>query len=462
MKKHPSTWIYRYIYTIVILGVLLSCQMVTGQEREAEVTTVPESPSLTKTLPASATETLTAETKMVPQQAGVALRPFPQHVQYPADTIKPNHVLQDQLDEEVAEFYQTWKESYLKSGDEEGCGPDRYYVRFSPEGPVISVSEGHGYGMLLTVLMAGHDPEARKYFDGLYYFFKDHPSQKSPNLMAWRQMEGCITEADDLGTATDGDMDIAYALLLADAQWGSGDAINYRQEAIYVIQAIMQNEINPEVWSILLGDWADPTQPIYYFSTRTSDFMPNHLRAYQAASGDDRWKLALEKGYGLVSILQTTYSPNTGLLPDFIQDTNLSPRPADPGFLESPHDGRYFYNACRDPWHIGVDYLLSGDLRAKQAIEPINTWLIDHLGGNPALIRAGYALDGSDIEDNDYTSLAFVAPLGVAAMMDGSHQDWLNNIWDLVVNKEMEGYYEDTLKLLSMLVMSGNWWAPAE
>jgi hypothetical protein len=38
-------------------------------------------------------------------------------------------------------------------------------ARFS--GDYITVSEGTGYGMLPTVVMAGHDPEARALFDAL-------------------------------------------------------------------------------------------------------------------------------------------------------------------------------------------------------------------------------------------------------------------------------------------------------
>jgi hypothetical protein len=62
----------------------------------------------------------------------------------------------------------------------------------------------------------------------------------------------------------------------------------------------------------------------------------------------------------------------------------------------------------------------------------------------------------------DYLSMAFVAPLGVGAMANAANQAWLNDIWDLVVATpvDAEGYYENTLKLLAMLVMSGNWWPP--
>ncbi len=395
-----------------------------------------------------------------PAWAGVR-RPFPQHVAYTPGTIKPNHVTQTQLDNAVSAFYETWKTQYLRTGDSEGCQPGRYYVRFSPSGPTIAVSEGQGYGMIITALMAGYDSSAKTYFDGLYWYYKDHPSQNHPDLMAWKQVTGCITPADENGSATDGDMDIAYALLLADAQWGSTGTINYRQEALSVIQAIMAQEINPSTWSILLGDWVESSEPAYYYGTRTSDFMLNHLRAYQAASGDARWGQVLTTTYNLIDAMQTSYGPATGLLPDFIQNLNSTPQPAAPSYLEGPYDGHYYYNACRDPWRIGVEYLLSADPRAKTAADAINTWIRNKAGDNPAGIHAGYYLNGDDLPENDYTTMAFVAPLGVSAMVDANNQAWLNSLWNLVLSQPLDGYYEDTLKLLAMLVMSGNWWSPS-
>ena len=74
-------------------------------------------------------------------------------------------------------------------------------------------------------------------FDGLYLFFRDHPSQHDPDLMAWRQMGDCAS-SDDPNSASDGDLNIAFGLLLAHAQWGSGGTINYRAEALKVLAAI--------------------------------------------------------------------------------------------------------------------------------------------------------------------------------------------------------------------------------
>ena len=68
--------------------------------------------------------------------------------------------------------------------------------------------------------------------------------------MAWAQYTN--GKSPDETSATDGDMDIAYSLLLADKQWGSKGAINYLQSGRDMIAAIMQYEINQETWSVLL------------------------------------------------------------------------------------------------------------------------------------------------------------------------------------------------------------------
>ena len=389
--------------------------------------------------------------------------PFPQHTAYTAGTIRPNHKSQNQLDQATQKFYRQWRSKYLRSG----CGKGRYYVLPAGEGGgkdknSISVSEGHGYGMLLMALLAGHEPQAKQIFDGLYTFFLDHPSAINPNLMAWNQVRGC-RNTPDADSATDGDMDIAYALLLADAQWGSQGAINYRQAAIRMIeQGLLVSVVHPQYQHLTFGDWVTADEPAYYHATRPSDFMVEHLRLYHAVTGNPRWQTVQTTCYNLIDRMQSVYSPATGLLPDFIQHMNSQPRPADPFLLEEANDGFYSYNACRTPWRIATDYLLAGDGRALQAVNKITGWIKQQTNGEPTQIGAGYQLDGANIAGNDYLSMAFIAPLGVGAMVDAAHQTWLNAIWDTVVAQPLnqEDYYGNTLKLLSMIVMSGNWWSP--
>ncbi len=387
-------------------------------------------------------------------------RPFPQHTTYAAGTIKPQHPQAD-LDAAVLSSYRAWKKAYLKSG----CGEGRFYVDSGQDvssGKLtrsISNSEGHGYGMVIGAFMAGADLDAHEIFDGLYAFFRDHPSAGDPNLMAWKQVEGCANiDLRNTGSATDGDMDIAYALLLADRQWGSDGAINYKQAALQVIAALKSQALNPSTHTILLGDWVSRNDAKYGRSTRSSDFMLEHLRAFAAASGDAEWTRVADTAYTIIANIQRDASPTTGLLPDFIEDVDTNPRPASPGFLETDADGRYSYNACRTPWRIATDYLLAGDARAQAAVRPINTWLRTATSGDPHNVVGGYTLDGTAAVD--YYEPAFAAPFGVGMMVDAENQDWLNAVWDRLTDGASDGYYSDTLRMQALIVMSSNWWSP--
>jgi len=218
--------------------------------------------------------------------------PFPNHEIYTIGTIQPNNYTQTQLDNAVADFYDMWKSVYLK----EGCDSGQYFVEFL-EGNNICVSEGIGYGMLITAIMAGYDTSAKTYFDGLYMWYKTHPSPFNLRLMDWLQDKGCNSIGGS--SATDGDLDIAYGLLLADDQWGSSGDINYILEAVNMINAIRLSEIYPWVNSVQLGDWAKNDQK-YKDDTRTSDFMFDHFRSFLNATKDSVWDKVIHECYYLV------------------------------------------------------------------------------------------------------------------------------------------------------------------
>lgn len=386
----------------------------------------------------------------------IPANPFGAHLfPYAAGSVLPDVVNQAKLDAETSSYYDKWKGSYLKAG----CGDGRYYVATKTESGNLTVSEGHGYGMLITAIMAGYDPDAQAEFDGLYQYFRDHPSSSSPDLMAWYQDTTC-KDAQGQDSASDGDIDIAFALLLADKQWGSCGGVDYKAEALKVIAAIKEHELDATSKWVLLGDWATPSGAKYYNSTRSSDFVTDHFRSFGAASGDAAWGGLVDATYALIGEMQAQYSPTPGLLPDFIKSPASAPAPVGANFLEGPNDGAYDYNACRDPWRLATDYLVSGDDRPRAALQTITKWIKGKTGGDPTKIRAGYQLDGTASTGSNYFTMAFVAPFGPAAMINANHQAWLNALWQATAGAPKEGYYEDTIKLLSMIVMSGNWWAP--
>lgn len=390
--------------------------------------------------------------------AGEEARPFPQHTVYAAGTIKPTLESQAQLDQAVLDFYRLWKAKYLRP-----AGKGQLYVFCNAEksfpAHTLSVSEGHGYGMLATVLMAGADPEAHADFDALVRYFQAHPALHHRGLMAWRQLSRGQSD-EDRESSTDGDLDIALALLMADRQWGSGGEIDYRAAALKTLDAIRAAECDPQRHILTLGSWED-SENRCWGGFRSSDFMPAHLKTFAAATGDPVWTQIDDTTYRLLGGVAAQFSPASGLVPDFVACKAGIYRPAPPDFLEGSHDGAYFYNACRVPWRVGTDALLSGDPRARALLEPLNAWICSITTGDPGKINAGYRLDGVPLVAD--RSAAFNGPLTVAAMVGGpGQQAWLNALWsDLVAHPlAADDYFGNTVKLLTMIVASGNWWQP--
>jgi endo-1,4-beta-D-glucanase Y len=382
--------------------------------------------------------------------------PYPSHSTYLGSHIKPNNFTQQQIDKQVQLFYDEWKSEYLKND----CDNSSEYYIYSGDG-ANNVSEAQGYGMMIVAYMAGYEQSAQFYFNGLYRYFKSYPSNINNNLMDWQQVHCDDSPSDDDNSASDGDIDIAFSLLLAHKQWGSLGEIDYLAEAQTVINAIMQNDINHDNSTVMLGDWCEAEEPNYYHGTRPSDFITDHFKAFSEATNNSDWNNIIDKCYDLIDEIQTNYSSSTGLLPDFIINTNTTPSPAGAEYLEDIYDGKYYYNACRVPWRLGTDYLVNGDIRAKSAITKINTWLLISTNGHVNNISNGYELNGTAIYNwNDAT---FVGPFTVGAMLDSNNQNWLNDLYtELIENNELDDgdYYSNTIKLLSMIVISGNYWSP--
>lgn len=112
--------------------------------------------------------------------------------------------------------------------------------------------------MLIAASMSDYDNKAKEIFDGMYRYYQSHLSEIGPNLMSWQQNDNgkaIVNSSSGGDSATDGDMDIAYALLMADSIWGSDGEINYKQSAVDVINDIMTYEVNKTDWVLQLGDW---------------------------------------------------------------------------------------------------------------------------------------------------------------------------------------------------------------
>ncbi|MEV4936978.1 glycosyl hydrolase family 8 [Streptomyces zaomyceticus] len=379
--------------------------------------------------------------------------PFGSHLKpYTAGMLKPSGS-QATVDQKVVDYYNRWKSAFVR----QNCGNGWYQI-ISPDADHPYVAEAQGYGMVVTATMAGADPDAKKIFDGLVKWKIDHPSSVNPNLLAAEQDTACRSVNGGDG-ATDGDMDVAYGLLLADKQWGSTGTYNYKDLALKHIAAIKKDELNPTTKLLKLGDWSSSGDQ-YYWISRTSDWMVDHFRAFRTASGDTTWDAVRTAHQTQISRLQSTYAPGTGLLPDFVVDTNTTPKPAPGQVLEDPNDGAYWWNACRTPWRIADDAVTSGDATSLAAARKLNGWIKTKTGGDPNKIAIGYKLNGTQISSG--SEAAFFAPFAVAAMTDSGSQAWLDALWNKMLNTPIDtsSYFSASIQLQVMITVSGNHWVP--
>jgi hypothetical protein len=378
--------------------------------------------------------------------------------------ILPNNYTASQMDTRVKACYDAWKAArltaapafYADSGIYAGQTiSDGYYVSWSNT-TYGTVSEGIGYGMLITVLMAGYEANAQTYFNGLYKVARGRPAYAMPStsdankyLSEWR----LYTDMSSAGggyNALDGDLDIALALLMAHRQWGSSGAINYYQQALNTIAAMKA------------ANFASTGEPWYSWQrvSRTSDYMIGHFRAFKAATNDTFWDTAISRCQTLITNVISGYSATPKLTPGFIAYTDTaSPVPSPGGLIESPWEGDFDGNAIRNPWRWGADYIYSGDATWGTFAKNIVSYIQTECGSDPWNTAGQYRLDGTGYAGR-YFAPGTVGCELVGAMCDSGLQSWLNTLFTANTDNFRTAYYDSELQLLPLIVASGNWWRP--
>jgi len=409
-----------------------------------------------------------------PLMAQTPQRPFPMQGRWVTgnhQVARPTNFTQAQMNQHVITRYNTYKNELL-----ERVPGGNFYIRAGgtpSTRPYVTQSEAHGFGMIVFALMAGHDPEAKAIFDGMNRLRMTHPSNGRGNNTNTGQMgwlifreniaaTSQISNADRVASATDGDLDMAYALLLAHAQWGStpGGRFDYMAQALEIIRGLQSFVMTTGTGTshrTRLGDWSTNNS-----NTRSSDWMVGHFRAFAAAetntSNRNFWLAAVDTVY---SVLGRVSHSTTGLMPDFATGNPPVPDPRCGNANEGGLNCEAFnYNACRTPWRIATDWIHHAEPRSRTSINRMSEWLRGSTSGNAANIRAGYYLDGRPLRT--FYDVAFAAPF-TTAMMGGTsqaNQDFLNASYDRIRQNSGGGSYGRAINLLNLLMITGNWWYP--
>jgi len=416
-----------------------------------------------------------------PGPASAPFYPFGSRLDSYQYGIQPTGVTNAQKDTAVQTNYNGWKAARLVARNDIVSGG--YVVTFTnsqwPNKYVVS--EGMGYGMLITVCMAGYDPNAKTYFDGLFKVARARYStgvvtsgQPAEQRSLGYYLMGWVLRQDgtynlDLGgnwNALDADLDIAMALLMAHRQWGSTGAINYLQEGKNTIAAMkaFSYQANGTSRGVAAGDVSRP-----------SDYMINFYRHFAVVMNDSWWSTqAINAAWYQVNRMQTVYSPAAGMVPDFVANTNGARSPGQdsypsPGGIGDGTDTEMFYfaNSQRCPMRWGSDYIFSGDNNWRSATNKIVSHMKTDTGGDPTKMPTGYALSGAVSGHAaiyrpwpNWVPKDMLGCAMVGMMVDSSHQAFLNASWTYCAANPSTLYYEAELLLLSMIIVSGNWWQP--
>ena len=336
--------------------------------------------------------------------------------------------------QDASDSYSIWKTNFI-----EPCSNGRYRVKF--DASTQTVSEGIGYGMLLTVYKAD-----KTEFDGLWNYYKDN--RNTNGVMNWK-INGCSGTIGQNG-ATDAELDVAMALIVADYQWGSAGAINYRIDAQTLIGAIKNHEIEANTFVLKPGDMFGGST-----LTNPSYFAPAYCKAFGVFTNDTAyWDNVANKSYTIINANLSQNNAVGGLVSDWCQASGVYSSESS-GYVNQGKT--YNYDAARTPWRIATDYVWygtnDGQVYAKKASDFVRVTL-----AGTQNIKDGYNQNGTLI--GQYHNATFVGAFACAAMA-GQNQTHLDASYtDLKNLNEPNNYFNHTLKTLYLFLLSGNFYLP--
>ena len=531
---------------------------------------------------------------------------FPDNKDYPGLYQIPEYVWGGKSHEKLRDFYNKYmnKEGYtdgylyniaLPNG---GIGKVILMIGMGKEEEncdyMLSTSEAMGYGMIMSVILG--DKET---FDGLlktvkhYHAYNPATDNLNPRLTSWcipglkgslpenykvnlplsdkridvksprQTLQGAPADKSQCkSSATDGEQDIAYALLMAHWQWEAhikdsknNERFSYLNEAIERYQEI-SNQIMVEKEEaggrkkmfLRIGDHFGELDRSKENLTRPCDWALTHYRAAFELTGDERFNKLIQSIFSYINDDRHPIS-HRPLVPDFgwwdeelgtlrVASDNATENPEHISSPQGDTASGYFWNdvrvqkwkpagvisnafhwnACRYPWRMTLDAIHYQDQRSIDAGRNIALKLYNAFGkiqkksgteiahdyhqlpmGSP-LSATGYLKEWekNNPEENDpekirysqvdaiWTSTAFTAPYLIAyALVDpveraseyvksvnrclngfvGITPEWCEADWetDPFTNSNdpyYSGYYEDSINLLSMLTLAGDWWKP--
>jgi len=342
---------------------------------------------------------------------------------------------------EIKTIYDDWKRDYV-----ENCGTNMARVKF--DNPYQTVSEGIAYSMLLAAYAADQD-----LFNRLWAFYKHHRNHNG--VMHWR-IDGCDNVSGQNG-ATDAELDAAMALIVANHQWpNTTSPHNYKTDAVALINAIKNHEVNNSDFTFENGDMWKPNcrNPSYQ--------APGYARIFKI--------FMAENGHADNTFWDKVVTATEQLLVNNAHSTSgLATNWATPSGPPSPGCSgsgtqwdKFGYDACRAPWRQATNYLWFGPAASSmQTIVNRQTDFWISKGGAGSVSGGdGRNHDGSGSGDHNGAFVGMVGAMSLAASNTPAHQSFCNAIYTTNKTVSSPAYFSKILQMLGLFVQTGNFWNP--
>lgn len=284
----------------------------------------------------------------------------------------------------------------------------------------ISHSEGQGYGMLFAV-----KANDKKQFMQIWHWTKS-TLLRSDNLFSWKYLpcesadRSCIIDANN---ATDGDILIAWSLLIAAEQW---DNSKFAIQAKKILTSIEQKLIREQLgYKLILPGEFGFEQP-GAIQVNLSYWVFPALDKFYQQTGNSLWADLIQSGEEL---LQKARFGRWQLPPDWVVIAN------DQFTFDGALSAEYGYNACRVPLYLGI----AGKLDQKLAAPFLTFWQQSKIPATVNLINDSVS---------DYSYSAGMEAIAVATKLRFKGEA----VSDLPEFSQETDYYSASLILLSQLL----------
>lgn len=309
----------------------------------------------------------------------------------------------------------------------------------------ITTSEGQSYTMLRAVWQSD-----KSTFDKTWKFTKEQMQHRDDSLFAWKWGQradgtyGILEEQGGLNSASDGDSDIAFSLVLAASRWQQS---SYLEEAKKIIPQIWEQEV------ISIGGVnylaADDIEKVSQTDAviNPSYFSPYAYRIFAKVDKTHDWNGLVKDSYDTIDRVLASKldkASSAGLPPDwFMLDKTTGEIKPPAGNLTT----NYGFDASRIPWRLALDYQWNQEPRARNTLSRMQ--FIGDRWSDKSRLDAVYAHDGSVV--GNYEKLSFYGGnIGYFIVMQPDqakevYRQKLKSVYDPTNERwnQNVGYYDD-------------------